>query len=59
MRISEIVTIKPRKPLTLAQARIATKTKQVDQARDNLKRERDSQKQAKERDQQRKALNRR
>ena len=59
MRISEIVTIKPRKPLTLAQARIATKTKQVDQARNNLKRERDNQKQAKERDQQRKALNRR
>lgn len=43
MRLAEISTIKPQKSLTPAKARIATKQRQVDQAREALKREREYQ----------------
>ncbi len=47
MRFYEISVIKPKKPLTPAQARIASLKRQVDTARQSLKRERDLQRQQK------------
>ena len=47
MRFYEISVIKPKKPLTPAQARIASLKQQVDTARQSLKRERDLQRQQK------------
>jgi hypothetical protein len=47
MRIKEVVSISPTKPLTPAQARIATLKRTVDNARQALKRERDNQKRLK------------
>ncbi len=47
MRFYEISVIKPKKPLTPTQARIAALKRQVDMARQSLKRERDSQRQQK------------
>jgi hypothetical protein len=47
MRFYEFSVIKPKKPLTPAQARIASLKRQVDVARRSLKRERDSQRQQK------------
>lgn len=44
MRFYEFSTVKPIKPMPPAQLRIATKKRQVDQARDALKREREFQK---------------
>lgn len=44
MRFYEFSTVKPIKPLSPAQQRIAAKKRQVDQARDALKREREFQK---------------
>jgi len=43
MRLYEITTIKPIKPLTPAQSRIATKKKQVDVAKQALANERETQ----------------
>ena len=43
MRLHEIATIKPIKPLTPAQSRIATKKKQVDVAKQALDNERETQ----------------
>ena len=43
MRLHEIATIKPIKPLTPAQSRIATKKKQVDVAKQALANERETQ----------------
>jgi hypothetical protein len=43
MRFYEIATIKPIKPLTPAQSRIATKKKQVDVAKQALDNERETQ----------------
>jgi hypothetical protein len=43
MRLHEITTIKPMKPLTPAQSRIATKKKQVDVAKQALANERETQ----------------
>lgn len=56
MRFFEFATIKPIKPMTLAQARVANLKRQVDQSKDALKREKDAQRQAREREQARKAL---
>ena len=47
MRFYEFSVIKPKKPLTPAQARIAALKQQVDAARQSLKRERDLQRQQK------------
>jgi hypothetical protein len=47
MRFYEFNVIKPKKPLTPAQARIAALKRQVDAARQSLKRERDLQRQQK------------
>ena len=47
MRFYEFSIIKPKKPLTPAQARIAALKRQVDAARQTLKRERDLQRQQK------------
>lgn len=47
MRFYEFSIIKPKKPLTPAQARITALKRQVDVARQSLKRERDSQRQQK------------
>lgn len=56
MRIYEISSIKPVKPLTPAQARVAALQRQVDQSKTALKREQDAQRMAKDREQARKAL---
>ncbi len=45
MRFYEISVIKPKKPLTPAQARIAALKRQVDTVRQSLKREREFQRQ--------------
>jgi hypothetical protein len=50
MKITEITTVKPVKPLTPAQARINLLTKTAERAKDAVKRERDLQKQQKARD---------
>jgi hypothetical protein len=55
MRFVEFA-IKPIKPLTPAQARVAALKRQVDQSRAALKREKDAQRIAKDREQARKAL---
>jgi hypothetical protein len=55
MRIWEISTIKPIKPRTPAQARVAALKHQVSQSKNALKREKEAQRQAKEREQARKA----
>ncbi len=47
MRFHEFSVIKPKKPLTPAQARITALKRQVDMARQSLKRERDFQRQQK------------
>jgi hypothetical protein len=47
MRFYEFFIIKPKKPLTPAQARITALKRQVDMARQSLKRERDFQRQQK------------
>ncbi len=47
MRFYEISVIKPKKPLTPAQARITALKKQVDAAQQSLKREREFQRQQK------------
>ncbi len=47
MKFIEFSTNKPKKPLTPAQARIASLKRQVDLARQSLKRERDLQRQQK------------
>jgi len=44
MRFFEFSTLKPIKPMTPAQHRVYAKKRQVDQAKDALKRERDFQK---------------
>ncbi len=49
-------SIKPIKPLNPAQARVAALKRQVDQSKNALKRERDAQRMAKDREQARKAL---
>ncbi len=54
MRFYEFSVIKPKKPLTPAQARIAALKRQVDAARQSLKRERDLQRQQKINQQQQK-----
>lgn len=59
MRFYEFATIKPIKPLTLPQARIANLKRQVDRSKDALKREKDTQRQAREREHARKAQQRR
>ena len=48
MRFCEFSSIKPIKPLNPAQYAIASKKRQVDQAKDALKRETDAQKRKKE-----------
>ena len=48
MRIYEISTLKPIKPMSPAQHRIYAKKRQVDQAREALKREKDAQKRQRE-----------
>lgn len=50
MKIAEITTTKPVKPLTPAQARINSLQNNVERAKDAVKRERDIQKQNKARD---------
>ena len=50
MRFREFATIKPIKPMSPAQARIASGKKRVDQAKQALKTERDYQKQQHERE---------
>jgi len=47
MRINEVVSNSPTKPLTPQQARIASLKRNVDNARQALKRERDNQKRIK------------
>lgn len=47
MRIKEVVSSSPTKPLTPQQARIASLKRNVDTARQALKRERDNQKRIK------------
>lgn len=47
MRFFEISIIRPKKPLTPAQTRIASLKRQVDTARQSLKREQDFQRQQK------------
>lgn len=59
MRIHEISSIKPIKPLNLAQARIAALKRQVDQSETALTRERDAQRLQKDRERQRKQLSNR
>lgn len=56
MRFFEFATIKTIKPMTLAQARVANLKRQVDQSKDALKREKEAQRQARAREQARKAL---
>jgi len=51
MRINEVVSNSPTKPLTPQQARIASLKRNVDNARQALKRERDNQKRIKARQQ--------
>lgn len=55
MRFVEFA-IKPIKPLSPAEARVAALKRQVDQSKNALKRERDAQRMAKDREQARKAL---
>lgn len=50
MKITEITTVKPTKPLTPAQARINSLQQNAERAKDAVKRERDLQKQQKARD---------
>lgn len=59
MRIHEITTIKPIKPLNPEQARIAELKRQIDQGKERLKREKETQRLAREREAQRKARQRR
>jgi hypothetical protein len=55
MRFFEFGSIKPIKPLTPSQARIAAKKRQIDMAKTALKAEQDLQKRQKETEQQRKS----
>jgi len=59
MRFFEFSTIKPTKPLSPAQARVAALKRTVEQGKAALKREKDMQRMAGEREAQRKAQQRR
>ena len=59
MRFYEFSTIKPIKPMNPAQYAIAAKKRQVDQAKDALRREKDNQKRHRELERQRQALRQR
>lgn len=59
MRFYEFSTLKPIKPMTPAQYAIAAKKRQVDQAKEALRREKDAQKRHRELERQRQALRQR
>ena len=59
MRFFEFSTIKPTKPLSPAEARVAALKRNVEQGKAALKREKDVQRMQKDREAQRKALQRR
>lgn len=59
MRFYEFSTIKPIKPMSPEQYAIAAKKRQVDQAKDALRREKDAQKRHRELEKQRQALRQR